>query len=166
MRKTALLWILLVTLPVCSQSRTERDSSLLISIDDKEVQSLLSGLKGNVVVVNIWATWCKPCVVEFPHLVKLRTAYEKKGVSLIFISVDESEEIDTAVLPFLRKQKVSFPTYIKSGEDEPFMDAIGKGWRGAIPTTFIFDRAGKQAATLIGAKDFKTFEEVIKPLLP
>jgi thiol-disulfide isomerase/thioredoxin len=165
MKKLILLWALIFTIPVFGQSKSKEKIPELVSINERQVTELKESLKGNVVLVNLWATWCGPCVKEFPHLVKLQKLYEKKDMKVVFISVDEPEVAETAVRPFLRKQKVTFTTYIADGDVESFVDAVGSGWRGAIPTTFIFDRAGKQVATLIGARDFKTFENVIKPHL-
>lgn len=166
MKKLILLCALILALPVSGQSRTEKALPQLLEIDDKQVQALLTSLRGNVVLVNIWATWCIPCVIEFPHLVKLQKAYEKRGVKVVFISVDELEDAETKVRPFLRRQNVRFPTYIKNIQDvERFINAIGNGWRGTIPTTFVYNRKGKQVATLVGARDFAAFERVIKPLL-
>ena len=166
MKKLLLFCLLLFTSPVLVQSASGKDTLQLLPVNEKQVSKLISSLKGKVVLVNLWATWCKPCVIEFPDLVKLQKLYEKRGVKVLFISVDEPEVSQTAVRPFLQRQKVTFPTYIKDGDDdERFINAIGNGWRGAIPTTFVYDRTGKQVATLIGARDFRTFEGVIKPLL-
>jgi thiol-disulfide isomerase/thioredoxin len=163
--KAVFFWVLLLTIPVFGQSRPEKKTLELLSINDKEVAELKASLKGNVVLVNLWATWCGPCVKEFPHLVKLQKLYEKKGVKVVFISVDEPEDVQTAVRPFLQKQNVTFTTYVKNGDDESFIDAVGSGWRGAIPTTFIFNRTGEQVATLVGARDLNAFESAIKPHL-
>jgi len=165
MRKVILSSALILTISIFGQSQSKKKTAELLSINEKQVVELKASLKGNVVLVNLWATWCGPCVKEFPDLVKLQKLYEKKDVKVVLISVDEPEDAETTVRPFLQKQKVTFTTYIKDGDDESFIEAVGEGWRGAIPTTFIFDRRGTQVATLIGARDFNTFESAIKPYL-
>jgi thiol-disulfide isomerase/thioredoxin len=165
MKKTILLSLAILAVPVFGQSNSKKQAGQLLPITEQEVPGLMASLKGNVVLVNFWATWCGPCVKEFPNLVKLQKLYKEKGVAVVFISVDEPEDAETTVRPFLQKQKVTFTSYIKTGDDESFIDAFGKGWRGAIPTTFVFDRSGKQVAALIGARDYKTFESVIRPHL-
>ncbi|MGA9365076.1 MAG: TlpA disulfide reductase family protein [Bacteroidota bacterium] len=165
MKKAIFFSILILATSLLGQSQSKKKIPELLSINEKQVSELKASLKGNVVLVNLWATWCGPCVKEFPHLVKLQRLYEKKGVKVVFISVDEPEDIQAAVRPFLQKQNVTFTTYIKNGDDESFIDAIGTGWRGAIPTTFIFDRTGEQVATLVGARDLSAFESAIKPHL-
>jgi thiol-disulfide isomerase/thioredoxin len=165
MKKTILLWLAILAVPAFGQSNSKKQASQLLPITEAEVPGLMASLKGNVVLVNFWATWCGPCVKEFPNLVKLQKLYQRKGVAVVFICVDEPEDAETAVRPFLQKQKVTFTSYIKNGDDESFIDAFGKGWRGAIPTTFVFDRTGKQVAALVGSRDYNTFERVIKPHL-
>ncbi len=166
MKKFVIVVFLLLADIALQQLSAQSKSVPLVPLDDKQVASLLASLRGNVVLVNLWATWCKPCVVEFPHLVKLQKVYGKKGLKVVFISVDEMEDAEQFVRPFLKKQNVNFRTYIKNiADDEQFINAIGSGWRGAIPTTFIYDRKGKQVSTLIGARDFAAFEQLIKPLL-
>jgi thiol-disulfide isomerase/thioredoxin len=165
LKKTILLWLVILAVPVFGQSHSKKQGGQLLPITEKEVPGLLASLKGNVVLVNFWATWCGPCVKEFPNLVKLQKLYREKGVTVVFISVDEPEDAETAVRPFLQKEKVTFTSYIKNGDDESFIDAFGKGWRGAIPTTFVYDRTGKQVTALTGARDYKTFEGEIRPYL-
>jgi thiol-disulfide isomerase/thioredoxin len=165
LKKTILLWLVILAVPVFGQSNSKKQLAQLLPITEEEVPGLLASLKGNVVLVNFWATWCGPCVKEFPNLVRLQKLYKEKGVAVVFISVDEPEDAETTVRPFLKKENVTFTSYIKNGDDESFIDAFGKGWRGAIPTTFVYDRAGKQVAALTGERDYKMFERVIEPHL-
>jgi len=166
MKKLLTVALILLAGSISTQLTAQSKPPKLVPLDEKQAADLLSSLKGKVVLVNFWATWCKPCVIEFPHLVNLQRVYGKRGVKVVFISVDEMEDAEQFVRPFLKKQNVTFPTYIKSiADDERFINAIGSGWRGAIPTTFIYDRTGKQVSALIGARDFAAFEQLIKPLL-
>jgi thiol-disulfide isomerase/thioredoxin len=165
MKKAILLWLFILAVPAFGQSDLKKQLAQLLPITEKQVPALMASLKGKVVLVNFWATWCSPCVKEFPNLVKLQKLYKEKGVAVVFISVDEPEDTETTVRPFLQKERVTFTSYIKNGDDESFIDAFGKGWRGAIPTTFVYDRTGKQVAALTGARDYKTFEGEIRPYL-
>jgi thiol-disulfide isomerase/thioredoxin len=162
MKKTVLLWLAVLFVPVYGESPSTKQDVQLLAISEEQVPELMTSFRGKIVLVNFWATWCSPCVWEFPSLVRLQKVYKKSGVEVAFISVDEPEDAETAVRPFLQKQKVTFASYIKNGDDESFIEAFGTGWRGAIPTTFVFDRTGKQIATLIGARDYDTFERVVK----
>jgi thiol-disulfide isomerase/thioredoxin len=122
--------------------------------------------RGKVVVVNVWATWCVPCIEEFPDLLRLRTTFEAQGLEMIFVSADSPKRLRQDVYPFLKKMKVTFPTYIKeTQDDEGFINALSREWRGALPATFIYDRKGKLIHTLLDAQSFKDLSSLVEPLL-
>jgi thiol-disulfide isomerase/thioredoxin len=126
----------------------------------------LSDAKGNVVLLNFWATWCVPCIEEFPDLLRIRSECASKGLDLVLVSIDDLKKTNTDVRRFLRKMDVSFPTYIKSArDDEAFINSVDPAWRGAIPATFIFDRQGKLVHSLIDAQTFEGLTGLLTPLL-
>ena len=92
-----------------ADASAEVDVSL---IDANGIQSLLEENRGKVLFINTWATWCVPCKEEFPDLVKLKEFYRESDVAFIGISVDLPDQIEGAVKPFLRSQKVNFPNYV------------------------------------------------------
>ena len=171
MKRIAIHVLILFVMQVSAYSRGDDstrngNSTELIPIDEFSIGKLLNEMKGKVVLLNVWATWCGPCVREFPHLVKLQRDYHEKGLEVLFISIDDPNIAETRVKPFLKKQKVFSPAYIKkASDDRRFFIAVGKGFGNAIPTTFVYDRQGKQVQALVGARDYETFENVIKPLL-
>lgn len=94
------------------------------------------------VLVNVWATWCAPCREEFPDLLHVARELAPKGLRLVLVSVDfagEEEETRT----FLSSQGVDFPTFVRTGKDEAFVDGLDSRWTGAIPATFVYDGGGK-----------------------
>ncbi len=121
---------------------------------------------GKVVLYNFWASWCKPCVHEFPDLVKLYNKYKDKGFALIFISLDDTEEIESKVKPFLKKNNVDFVTYYNSISNiEDLINYFDKDWEGAIPSTYIYDKKGKQVNKFLGSREYSFFESEIKKYL-
>lgn len=134
------------------------------SVDDlKDIQN---SVKGKVVLYNFWATWCKPCVTEFPELVKLYKNYKDKDFVLVFISLDAAEEKKTKVIPFLEKHEVDFVTYINDFKNpEDLIDFYDKQWEGAIPSTYIFSKDGVLSTKFIGSRDYEFFEKEIKKLI-
>jgi thiol-disulfide isomerase/thioredoxin len=141
-------------------------SSLVRPINEAKLQKLVTNLPGKVVLVNFWATWCEPCVEEFPDLMKLAREYRPRGLEIIFVSIDDPEEINAKVLPFLQAQNVSFQTYIKQAkDDEAFINAIDPNWSGAIPATFIYDANGMLVKRLVAQQNYETFAEAVQPLL-
>jgi thiol-disulfide isomerase/thioredoxin len=134
-------------------------------LSESQLAQLLESSKGQVLVVNFWATWCGPCREEFPDLVKLHGERSESGLKVVAISMDEPED-EKAAVQFLEDQGVKFSAYLRGFEDfEKFVNAIDPEWSGALPTTFIFDRSGKLAFRRVGKTNFKELIEEISPLL-
>ena len=134
----------------------------IINADDLSVIIINSDLP---LLINVWATWCTPCREELPDLVKLSKTYKDK-VRVLGISVDDSEVLDSKVIPFIKNQKADFEIYLlKVVEPEDFINLLNKKWSGAIPATFIYDKRGNQEEMLIGKQSYKTFKEALKKVI-
>lgn len=89
-------------------------------------------------VVNFWATWCKPCIVELPEFEKLHLDYTNKKVKVLLISMDFKEELNKKLKLFLDKNKYTCEVILLdeiNGND--FINKISESWSGAIPATLI-----------------------------
>jgi thiol-disulfide isomerase/thioredoxin len=149
-----------------AQEKTAAQTPPVYSVDAVALHREIAKSKGKVVLVNVWATWCVPCVEEFPDLLKLRNNYERRGLEMLFVSTDNPKRLRQDVYPFLQKMKVAFPTFIKRPkDDEAFINALSPNWSGALPATFIFDRSGKLIHTLIDVQTFKELSNIVEPLL-
>lgn len=126
------------------------------SLDGKELR--LSALKGKVVMLDFWATWCPPCKAEIPHFIELQNAYGPKGLEIIGLSVDQ--EGPEVVRDFSKEYGVNY-TMAMAGPD--LVQKYG-GIRG-IPTTFLIDKEGRIAKKLVGYHDKQVFESQIQTLL-
>jgi peroxiredoxin len=110
--------------------------------------------KGKVLVLNFWATWCGPCVAEFPELVALDAKYRDKGMKLVGITTDDAEDVQPKVIPFIKKHHVKFDIVRQDTDDpEEMMNQITKDWNGVIPVTFVYDKQGNLAYTRFGIID-------------
>jgi thiol-disulfide isomerase/thioredoxin len=96
----------------------------------------------DAVLVNVWATWCTPCREEFPDLLHVARELAPKGLRLVLVSVDFPGN-EFATQGFLTKQGVDFPTFIRTGKDETFVDELEPKWSGAIPVSLLYDSNGK-----------------------
>jgi cytochrome c biogenesis protein CcmG, thiol:disulfide interchange protein DsbE len=117
----------------------------------------LAKLRGKVVLVNYWATWCAPCRKEMPKLDAFYKRYRDRGLEIIGISIDFDRDLDKA-----RRvaQGVSYPTaLLKSISDDGF--GIPKG----VPITWIVDRDGKVRDRMIEVRD-ELLNGIVVPLLP
>lgn len=148
-------------LGVLSCGRPSQVSILpVLPLQPEGVKAVLASFQGQkAVLVNVWATWCVPCVEEFPYLVRLREEF-KDELDVVFISVDFPEQLPR-VEAFLTEQRVDWQTYIKDGKDEPFIFAIHDDWTGAIPATVIYDKAGEQVVFFEKPADYETFKSHI-----
>jgi thiol-disulfide isomerase/thioredoxin len=107
----------------------------------------LSDLRGKVVLVNFWATWCGPCRVEIPSLVSLRHLMAGKEFVLVTISIDEGGR--DAVETFFRGLGVHLPTVLDA--DNKVAGAYGIT---GVPETFLIDKAGRIEEHFIGPRDW------------
>ena len=127
----------------------------LTDVDGKKVS--LADYKGKVVLVNFWATWCGPCRMELPDLVKLHDAYKGQGLTLLGLSADE--EGPAMVKQFAQANGL---TYTIPMADRDVQARYGVR---AYPTTFIIDQRGVIRESFVGIRDYATFEAAVKPLL-
>lgn len=120
----------------------------MVDLNGKQVN--FESLKGKVVFLNIWATWCPPCIAEMPNIQKL---YDKVGsdkIAFVMLSVDEGGM--AKVKKFIDRKKYTFPVYI------PASQFPQEFYSNAIPTTFIISPEGKIVAKQEGMADYDTKE--------
>ncbi len=177
----AVLIFVAVTVLVIILSFTLNDSSLEFSnqvaiegdipapdftfpgLDGKMVS--LSDYKGKVVLVNIWATWCPPCIAEMPSMEKLYHKFKGENFEILAVSIDETGL--KAVAPFMKKTRLTFPALIDS------KGAIKSVYRiTAIPESFIVDKQGLLIKKIVGPLDwaspqvFRFFSSLIQKPTP
>jgi peroxiredoxin len=128
----------------------------LKDLDGKTVN--FSDFKGKVVILDFWATWCGPCRAEIPGFIALQKQYEKQGLVVVGLSVDEDGA--NVVKPFVQKLGMNYPVVLA---DEKTREAFGA--IEAVPTTFLIDREGRIVKEHMGFADKDEFENEIKPLL-
>ncbi len=128
-----------------------REPVELSVIDEAGIKNLIRNDSRKVRLVNIWATWCGPCVVEFPELVAMNRMYRGRDFEFITISAD-SPEGKEAALAFLKKQQASSNNYIFNIDDKyRLIEAIDKDWVGALPYTIVIEPGGKVLYRVMGA---------------
>lgn len=119
----------------------------------------LSDYEGQVVLLNIWATWCAPCREETPDLQELYEEYQDEGLVILGVSVDEQGE--SVVRPFIEEYDVSYPIVID--KNDVIMDKYGPTM--GIPTTYIINKKGDLEYFAVGAVTNKELEPRIQTLL-
>ena len=127
-----------------------------VLLDGKPVA--LEQLKGKVVMVNFWATWCPTCKADMPQWQKFYDTYKDKGFELIAVSIDDDEkELRTVT----KQRGYTFPVAWRNDDktDDNFGDVIG------TPTLYVVDKTGKVAWTKRGRVTYAQLQEIVEPLL-
>ena len=128
------------------------------TVDGKQWSRTVDGA-GKVVVVNVWGSWCAPCVEETPTLQKVWTAYQAAGKPVAFIGVDIKEPADMGKA-FLAAKGVTYPSISdQANESRPMLALAGK--TPATPTTLVLDRQGRVAARVLGPVTESTLKALI-----
>jgi peroxiredoxin len=116
------------------------------TVQDSDRTVDLNQFRGQIVVLNFWATWCPPCVEEMPSLVEMQRKMKAKGVTVVAVSIDE--DVD-AYRAFLKEHSVELLTVRDPAQKTPTLYGT-RGW----PETFIIDRHGVMRRKFIGAVDW------------
>jgi cytochrome c biogenesis protein CcmG/thiol:disulfide interchange protein DsbE len=120
-------------------------------------ESSLADYKGKVVVLNFWASWCKPCTEELPLLEKTHKAISGRNATVLGANY---QDVSDSALQFVRRFKLSFPSL--RDRDGDYADRYGSR---AFPETFVIDRRGRIAAQRRGPVDQAWIDENVTPLL-
>ncbi|HVN47211.1 MAG TPA: TlpA disulfide reductase family protein [Bacteroidota bacterium] len=160
MKQSIIVFILLVLGYVSSVAQTDQKQlAPNFSLKKEDGTTIeLAKLKGKVVIVNFWATWCPPCRAEIPDFIKVQEQYKKNGLVIVGISLDQNGW--PAVHAFAAKAKFNYPIVL--GNDEVVQ---AYGGIDAIPTSFIIDKKGYIVDKQVGMLTNETLEPKLKSLL-
>lgn len=121
-------------------------SELPVTLDEIDVTGIKDLVKNNsnkLRLINFWATWCGPCVTEFPDLVVIDRMYRGRPFEFITVSADKPEK-KADVLSFLKEQQASNKNFIyKNGNVYEMIEAVDPDWQGGLPYTMIIEPGGK-----------------------
>jgi cytochrome c biogenesis protein CcmG, thiol:disulfide interchange protein DsbE len=148
-RSTVITGLLVLALSGCyGRTRPPRigTSAPDFTVQDAQTKVTLSQLRGQVVVLNFWATWCPPCVEEMPSLVEMQRRMKAKGVTVLAVSVDVDE---SAYKQFLKDHNVSLLTVRDPEHKSSELYGTFK-----YPETYVIDRGGVMRRKFIGAVDW------------
>ncbi|MEN8202580.1 MAG: redoxin domain-containing protein [Bacteroidota bacterium] len=101
------------------------------------VKKLLKNMGEDIILINVWATWCGPCIIEFPEFVDMQRMYGQRNFRVVSLSVDRPSQKEKA-LDFLDEKQAAFSNYIfMEGDKEGLFDLIDPRWQGNIPYTML-----------------------------
>ncbi len=127
-------------------------------VKDDNASSLFD-YKGKVIILNLWATWCPPCLTEIPDLNKIHLTYADSGVVVLSLSDERRDDL----LAFSDQLRIATHSgYLSPSSDLPQLVKAGFEIR---PTSYIIDRGGTVRKYILGARNYRYFERAIRPYL-
>jgi len=128
-----------------TQTDTKKGQQVTI-VNFEKLESILKKNDNKLYVVNFWATWCKPCVMELPEFMEVNKAYEHNpNFKMILVSLDLAKEAESDVKPFLIKHKIEADVYLLDDNKRmnQWIPAVDSHWSGAIPATVLYKNGKK-----------------------
>jgi thiol-disulfide isomerase/thioredoxin len=116
----------------------------LDGIDEPGMKDLVANREGGKLrLINVWATWCGPCIIEFPEIVKMQRMYGNRKFEVISVSMDRPDK-KQQVLDFLGEREAAFTNYLaREGDRDAFIGAVDPSWQGNLPFTLIVKPGGE-----------------------
>ncbi len=122
---------------------------------------LLKNNTDKLLLVNFWATWCGPCIVEYPEFVTIQRMYGERDFQFASVSMDTPDQMDKA-LKFLKGKASAVPNYIMDTEDKyEVIKVVGEDWDGSLPITLLIEPGGKVAYRVPGTIDALELKKAI-----
>lgn len=116
---------------------------LVNEISNESIKELIQNNSRKLRLINVWATWCGPCTMEFPDFIVIDRMYRGRDFEFVSISTDKLERKEK-VLDFLKEQQASNKNYIFGGSDiYQLIEAVDPDWKGALPYTILVEPGGK-----------------------
>ena len=139
-----------------AKKQLEEWSKAPIALEEADIEKIKTIMKNdgpNLRMVNVWASWCGPCIIEFPELVVIDRMYRGRDFEFVSVSADYLSKKDKA-LQILQKKEASNQNYIFSGQDiYQLIEAVDKKWQGSLPYTALVAPGGEVIYRIEGAID-------------
>ncbi|MEC2070677.1 MULTISPECIES: TlpA disulfide reductase family protein [Alkalihalophilus] len=157
---------ILAVVTVVTMDRQEVGNEVGMVAEDFELPTYQGGqesfnqYEGQVVILNMWASWCEPCRDEMPDFMELQQDYHQEGLDIVTVNMQTYERTLNDAPEFIEEMNLTLPVFFD--EDGVVSDRYGIR---VLPTTFVIDREGVIAHVIPGEVNYERLEELIKPLL-
>ncbi|MGC8750330.1 redoxin family protein [Hydrotalea sp.] len=133
----------------------------LSAVPIDSIKALLKNTSNKLRLINVWATWCGPCVTEFPEFITMNRMFRGRDFEFVSISADDPSK-QAKALDFLKSQQASSKNYILNTDDKyALINAIDPKWQGALPYTILVEPGGKIVYAHEGAIDPAALKKII-----
>lgn len=134
---------------------------ILLEADIDLIKEVIANKSDKLRLVNVWATWCAPCVIEYPELINLHRMYHNRDFEFVSVSADKPEKRDD-VLKFLQSNNSAIKNYIYNSDNSyELIESIDPQWNGAIPYTLLIEPEGKILYKNQGIVDILKLKKII-----
>ena len=128
-----------------------------------ELEKWLASAGDTTLVVNFWATWCKPCLEELPYFEQVQTRYASRKVKVLLVSMDVAAQLEKKVIPFVQKRRLHSTVLLLDEPDaNTWIDKLHPDWSGALPFTVIHNQGKGKHQTYEGAFTFAQLETALQ----
>ena len=135
-------------------------------IGSEELKAILNSPSEQLHVINFWATWCGPCVVEIPHFENVAKKYPSDKVKFILVSLDFPSQLEKRLIPFIEKHKISLNVILIEELDyDKWMRDVDPNWQGNIPATLFFNNPKGTRHFISNPLDEKDLKNIIEKML-
>jgi thiol-disulfide isomerase/thioredoxin len=156
--------VCLIVLTHCGQQATTEQIGPVFTGGIEVVDSVLAANAGRFVLINVWATWCRPCVAETPNLVAFAHDTQERPLTMLGLSTDYFTVDDTTavrkVSDFQTKNAIPYPNLVFTGTVDDLTERLDLD--GPLPTTILFDPSGQPVQQFMGKLDDKQLEWIVK----
>ncbi|HEY0428784.1 MAG TPA: redoxin domain-containing protein [Pyrinomonadaceae bacterium] len=152
--------------PSTSKATETKTVPKVAAIDEINLGKLIqtSKDKKQPLLIKFWATWCKPCREEFPAFIAIYNEFQPKGVEIITVSTDSTEELKK-VSPFLQEMNAEMPAFLLHVKNKNRMFSLMPFWTGGLPFLVLYDTNGKVSYAKTGAVDSQILKSRIENAL-
>ncbi len=141
---TIFVSIMISSYPLFAEEKQTERKPVIHDIKLNQIETLLSEKKQGLIIINLWATWCPPCVAELPHFGNIYKQYSGKDLHLYLINIEGKQSKEKVLEPFLKKNPLPCPVYLlEGGNPEEFEKVLKTEISGALPVTIIYSSEGK-----------------------
>jgi len=130
------------------------------------LMDLMSTKNDSALLVNFWATWCKPCVSELPHFEAFRKKYAAKGIQVILVSLDDVKNANARIARVVKEKLILSPIYLLNEPDyNAWINKIDSSWSGSLPATLFLDKKKNKIGFYEKELSQEELENIVKPFI-